>query len=113
MINLCAECTGNANVYRTSPDGSDDFSYFVECIHCRLTSPHRLNKKDAMAAWNLMIAAPDLLAACERMMALQDYCDVAGWQPNLDCVCPGIELHGNRCHWCEMRAAIAKAKGEQ
>lgn len=49
-----------------------------------------------------------LLAACQRMMRLDDSCDYTGDVPE---ICPGIAENGAPCHWCEMRAAIA-ATGE-
>ena len=64
------------------------------------------NKADAY----LIASAPELLAALERLMDLDDHCDYAD-EPHPE-VCPGDppEVDGP-CHWCQARAAIAKAKG--
>ena len=54
----------------------------------------------------LIAAAPAMLAALVRYVELSPDCDYVDGEPD---VCPGV---GGPCPWCEMRAAIALARGE-
>lgn len=59
----------------------------------------------------LIAAAPDLLAALERLLALDGGdCDYAPGEP---LICPGDPpFVEGPCHWCQGRAALALARGE-
>ena len=72
---------------------------------------YRLQPEEVMTAnARLIVAAPELLAALERLMSLDSHCDYAD-EPEPE-VCPGDPPEvEDPCHWCQARAAIAKAKG--
>lgn len=88
-------------------DGFRDGYYITSADVRKVASTYPYGSKDRKQRWadaTLIAAAPDLLAACERLAAF-DCCD--GYELNLD---------DYRALWDvlnEARDAVAKAKGEE
>lgn len=72
---------------------------FVICNRVQMRRPD-----EVQANAHLIAAAPDLLAACERM---RDIIDLDEQEGNWNCTC----APGDTCPGCAVRQAIAKARG--
>jgi hypothetical protein len=90
-------------------DGNGDAVYYTEAV-C-FVEDGALSDGDMWANARLIAAAPAMLEALARLISLDGDCDHVEGRPDR---CPGLDgVEAQQCHWCEARAAIAAATGEQ
>jgi hypothetical protein len=77
---------------------------FDGCNICRVTVPSDLLEPQAIANGHLLVAAPDLLAACKRALTFQTTKNLLGEENRAASLLDTLNM---------LRGAIAKAEGKK
>lgn len=93
-IKRCPCCNGMARLIQRGA------LHFVQCA-CGIRTGSMWEIETAVAMWNRRDGEPDLLVACEKLVAYRDRAGAGNFQ---------LEKADDFIHM--MRAAIARAKGE-